>query len=131
MGHPTKNCTILVVEDEMLVRADAVGVFESDGYRVFDAENAAEALKLIDGRAMLWALFSDIDMPGAVDGLALAHEVRRRYPATHIILTSGKPLPNGRDMPTGCQFVSKPYRIDDISRMFDQLHADGCTPLAA
>jgi CheY-like chemotaxis protein len=131
MGYPTKNCIVLVVEDEALVRGAAVNVLEAHGYGVLQAANSSEALNLIEDRSDLWTLFSDIDMPGGVSGLVLAQEVRRRHPATHIILTSGKIFPVGGAMPAHGLFIGKPYCIDDVSTTIDELYAKDHTPLAA
>jgi len=131
MGNYLRNFTILVVEDETLVRVDAVGVLRDGGYIVLDAADSSEALQLIEDNTDVWVLFSDVDMPGVQDGLTLAHEVRRRYPAAHIIVTSGKALPHGRGLPIHGRFIGKPYCMNDVARLIDVMYAEDIAPLAA
>lgn len=100
--------TILVVEDEAVVRMMAVDMLEDAGYAVHEAGTADEALSLLEGKAKIDVMFTDIRMPGSMDGLALAEIVGNRWPAIGIIITSGHvalPADIGQAV-----FLPKPYR---------------------
>ncbi|WP_232846616.1 response regulator [Devosia beringensis] len=93
---------------------DVIDQLEREAFRVFEAENADQAIDLLEANPSISMLFTDIDMPGSMDGLKLAAAVRDRWPPVRIIVTSGhhKILPS--DMPDGSVFFSKPYRHDDV-----------------
>ncbi len=105
---------VLIVEDEFLLRADAVEYMEHSGFTVYDASNADEAIELLELHNDIRAVFTDIHMPGTMDGLKLAHYVRRRWPPVKLILTSGYARP-AEDMPIGSAFVAKPYRLEMVA----------------
>jgi len=98
-----------VVEDEFLTRFAALTALDSAGFDVLDAENAEAALRVLAERSDVGVLFTDINMPGRLDGLDLAFEVRRSRPSIGLILTSGKARPNELQMLGGARFLSKPY----------------------
>ena len=108
MGKGKEKQTVLIVDDEPLIRFDVRGVLEDAGYCAKEASNAEEALRLIhdDG---ITVVLTDIDMPGAMDGLALAREVRARWPHIAVVVTSGRHLPRPHEMPTDTPFLSKPF----------------------
>ena len=101
---------VLVVEDELFVRLMAVDAIEDAGYVAIEAADADQALELLDGRDDIDVLFSDIKMPGTLDGLGLAARVRERWPSMPIILTSGHLYRGDFDMPASVPFLQKPYR---------------------
>ena len=105
---------LLVVEDEPLLRMLAVDVGEDAGFTVVAAANADDAVAILEARGDIRLVFTDIDMPGSLDGMKLAARIRDRWPPIHIILTSGhmKPLPS--EMPEGSMFFAKPYRQDHV-----------------
>jgi two-component system, response regulator PdtaR len=105
---------ILIVEDELLIRMDAVTFLVEAGFTVDEAGNADEAIALLELRDDIRVVFTDINMPGSMDGLKLAHYVRGRWPPVHLIVTSGQERPSSADMPSGCGFVSKPYQLENI-----------------
>ena len=80
---------VLIVEDEFLLRADAVEFMEHSGFTVYEASNADEAIELLELHNDIRAVFTDIHMPGTMDGLKLAHYVRGRWPPVKLIITSG------------------------------------------
>lgn len=100
---------VLIVEDEALIRVDAVDMVEDEGFAVCDAPNAARALQLLETRDDIGILFTDIDMPGDIDGLDLARIVRKRWPHIAIIIVSGHTHLADADVPNGGVFFSKPY----------------------
>jgi two-component system, response regulator PdtaR len=105
---------ILIVEDEFLLRADAVGFMEDLGLIVYEAANADEAINILELHEDIRAVFTDIHMPGSMDGLKLAHYIRGRWPPVKLVLTSGHARPLTEDMPMGSAFVGKPYRLDRV-----------------
>src|SRR6202035_5644498 len=84
---------ILIVEDEALVRLSAVGMLEDAGFRMIEAANSDEALELLAADSDVQLLFTDVNMPGTIDGLALVRQVRDRWPHIGIMVASGKKLP--------------------------------------
>lgn len=114
---------MLVVEDEALVRLDAVDMIADAGYEVIEAANADEALRLLASRDDICVLFTDIDMPGSMDGLKLARAVADRWPPVRLILTSGHVNVGADQLPKGGRFFPKPYRGDQIARNIRELLA--------
>jgi len=100
---------ILIVDDETLIRLAAVQIAEDEGFDVVEAANADEAIEILEGRDDIRVIFTDIHMPGSMDGLKLAHAVRDRWPPIKIIVTSGREYPNEDDLPEGGRFFPKPY----------------------
>jgi CheY-like chemotaxis protein len=100
---------VLVVEDDFLIRMTAVDFFVEAGFPVFEAGGADEAIRLLEQRADIGAVFTDVNMPGAMDGLQLAHYVRRRWPSARLILTSGRMRLRELDLPPQSVFLPKPY----------------------
>ena len=105
---------VLVVEDELFVRLMAVDAIEDAGYAAIEAADADSALALLDDRGDIDIVFSDIKMPGALDGLALAAMVQERWPTLPVILTSGHLYPDDIDMPAAVPFLQKPYRANAL-----------------
>lgn len=105
---------VLIVEDEPLVRMCAVQTVEAAGFEVIEAESADEAIRILESRMDIRAIFTDIHMPGSMDGLKLAHAVRHRWPPIKIIVTSGRERITERDLPEGGRFFIKPYDPGEI-----------------
>jgi two-component system, response regulator PdtaR len=103
------TAAVLIVEDEPLIRMDAVSLVEDAGFLVYEAGSAAEAIRMLELHAEIRLIFTDINMPGSMDGLKLAHYVRGRWPPVKIIVTSGRSSVRGEDLPAGAVFVGKPY----------------------
>src|SRR5580698_11288280 len=108
-GSGTKGPAVLIVEDEPLVRLCAAQTVEDAGYEVIEAESADEAIAILESRRDIRVIFTDIHMPGSMDGLKLAHAVRHRWPPIKIIVTSGRELATEQDLPEGGRFFRKPY----------------------
>src|SRR6202035_2466812 len=85
---------VLIVEDEMVLRMRAVDIVEDAGFNAVEAVNADEAFSILESRSDISLLFTDIQMPGSMDGLKLAHAVHDRWPAIKIILVSGRVKPS-------------------------------------
>src|SRR6266481_1253719 len=99
LDHPVAPTTILVVEDEMLLRMRAVDMVEDAGYISVEAVDAEAALAILESSLDIGLLFTDIQMPGKMDGLQLAHAVHERWPAIKIILVSGQLRLSESDIP--------------------------------
>ena len=105
---------VLVVEDEPLLRINAVDIIEDAGFDTVEAPNADEAMKILKARADIKIVFTDINMPGSLDGLKLAHFIRDRWPPIDLIITSGQFTPEPKDLPTECRFISKPFEPEQL-----------------
>jgi two-component system, response regulator PdtaR len=101
---------VLVVEDEPLLRMLAVEVVEEAGFIAIEAGDADEAVVLLQSRTDITLLFTDINVPGSMDGLKLAHAVRDRWPPIKILVVSGKQQPQISHLPSNSWFVGKPYQ---------------------
>lgn len=104
--------TVLVVEDELLVRIDAVLQLEDLGFDVLSTGSADEALQILD-KYPVHIVFTDINMPGQMNGLDLAKEVQSRWPDVAVVVTSGR-LVNEAELPDGSMFMLKPYAVTDM-----------------
>ncbi len=105
---------VLVVEDEALLLFTIADDLRAAGYRVFEATSAPAAIKLLDAYGNMDALFTDVDLPGGMDGLKLASLVRERAPAARVVVTSGHvSLPEG-DLPSNAVFLPKPYTVEAV-----------------
>jgi CheY-like chemotaxis protein len=111
---------VLVVEDDALLRMHAAELIEEAGFRVVEAESADEAIRLLESRTDIGIIFTDIDMPGSMNGLKLAHAVASRWPPIRIVATSGHFQIRAGDLPDGGRFIPKPYRSNQIlSTLFE------------
>jgi CheY-like chemotaxis protein len=106
---------VLVVEDEFLLRTNAAEMIADAGFDVVEAGDADEAIAILEARPDIHVVFTDIQMPGSMDGLKLAHFVRGRWPPIKIIATSGRHKIQDGDLPEGSLFLPKPYSFDRIS----------------
>jgi CheY-like chemotaxis protein len=105
---------VLVVEDDFLSRLHAVKLVEDAGYQAIEAANADEAIQILEARKDIRIVFSDIDMPGSMDGLRLARTIRDRWPPIELILTSGQFDLGKKQIPDRGRFFLKPYRDNEI-----------------
>jgi len=118
MGSSQKP-TILVVEDEKFVRMVAVEALEDSGFQVLDTGSAVEALDIMASHEVS-VLFTDIQMPGPIDGLELADIVAVRHPRVKLIVTSGMMRPDDTDIPDNGIFLPKPYLLNDLSSIIEK-----------
>jgi CheY-like chemotaxis protein len=114
---------VLVVEDETLVRFDAIQSLEDEGFDVVDAYDADQALLILSERADIAAIFTDVHMPGATNGLQLAHVARASHPGLAIVVTSGVLQVQDDDLPQGARFTPKPYDATNVARLVRALIA--------
>lgn len=121
MARETSRPVVLVVEDEFLVRMIAIDMIQHAGFDVLEAANADEAIVLLEKRLDISVVFTDIDMPGPMNGLKLAHAVRGRWPPIKIIATSGYTLVGDGDLPVGGLFLPKPYSTRQVKGALQSL----------
>ena len=108
------STNVLIVEDEMVLRMRAVDIVEDAGFTAVQAVNADEALSILESRSDIALLFSDIQMPGSMDGLKLAHAVHDRWPSIKIILVSGQVRLSDTDKPIDSRFFGKPIEAKQM-----------------
>ena len=110
MSHFAKEKPfVLVVEDEQLIRMDAVDMVRDLGFEPIEAANADHAIAILESRSDIVAVFTDIQLPGSMDGLRLAAVVKDRWPPVALLVTSGHISPAPSALPEGARFISKPY----------------------
>jgi two-component system, response regulator PdtaR len=108
MGSVSGTPVALIVEDEVIVRVHIADIVEGAGFSAVEAFNADDAIALLTSRSDIQVVITDVNMPGPMDGLKLAHAVRDRWPPVEIIVVSGKSRPNDDDLPARGMFFSKP-----------------------
>ena len=106
----SSDCRIvLVVDDEVFARLFAVQIFLDEGFTVLEAADAEEGLEVLESNDDVGLLFTDISMPGEMDGLDLIARVRKERPDLSFVATSGQVVPDDRLLPLGAHFLPKPY----------------------
>jgi CheY-like chemotaxis protein len=111
----SKRPVVLIVEDELLLRMNAVDMIAAAGFEAIEAGNADEAIEILENRRDITVVFTDIQMPGSMDGLKLARAVRGRWPPIKIVATSGHVEVAETDLPDGGRFLPKPYNSLQIA----------------
>jgi len=117
----TSRPVVLIVEDEFLLRIDAADVIAASGFDVIEASNADEAIEILERRPDIAVIFTDIQMPGSMDGLKLARSVRGRWPPIKIVATSGLVHVTESDLPEGGRFLPKPYSPAQVTGVLREL----------
>jgi DNA-binding LytR/AlgR family response regulator len=117
---PSPQAVILIVEDEFLIRAAAIEFAERAGFVVIEAENADAAIKILEVRNDIRVVFTDINMPGSMNGLRLARAIGDRWPPIKLIVASGRPLPSDEEFPENALFLPKPYDYDRVRAALSQ-----------
>ena len=112
---------ILIVEDEVLVRIDLADTIKDAGFLTFEAGGADEAIRLMEAHPQIKVLFTDIDVPGTMDGLKLAHYVRSRWSPVLIVVTSGHFFPTLDQMPAESRFIAKPHKSSELRHLFREI----------
>jgi two-component system, response regulator PdtaR len=110
---------ILVVEDEALIRMSLVVTIGEAGFKVYEAAHAEAAIRMMEAHPEIRVLFTDIEMPGSMDGIKLSHYVRHRWPPVKIFVTSGQSWPSADYMPSGSVFISKPCLDRDLRTLYE------------
>ena len=122
MGRaPSERPVVLIVEDEFLLRMDAVDMIAAAGFEVVEAGNADQAIEILESRRDITVVFTDIQMPGSMDGLKLARAIRGRWPPIKIVATSGRTNVREPDLPEGGRFLPKPYSPLQVAGVLREL----------
>jgi two-component system, response regulator PdtaR len=121
MISAAKRAVILIVEDDVLIRMDAAQMIAGGEFDVIEAANADEAIAILETRLDVTVVFTDIQMPGSMDGLKLAAAIRDRWPPIKIIATSGRVTIDRDDLPDGGRFLPKPYSPAQIMKTLREL----------
>jgi len=114
LDHSVIPPVVLVVEDEMLLRMRTVNMVEDAGFTSVEAVDADEAVAILESRSDIALLFTDIQMPGSMDGLKLAHAVHERWPPIKIIVVSGQLKLASIDIPADSRFFGKPLEAREM-----------------
>ncbi|MFT8807627.1 response regulator [Gluconobacter sp.] len=112
---------VLVVEDQALLRFLAADMLEEGGYEASLAADAGEALDMLERHPDIGTIFSDVNMPGDMDGVELACVIRERRPEIGLVLTSGTRIQDLGRLPGGTMFLSKPYEWDEVYRCLERV----------
>jgi DNA-binding NtrC family response regulator len=113
---------VIVVEDEPLIRNELVEAFPHYGFHVLGAEDAAEALKILQDEApRIQVVFTDVHLPGPMSGLLLGRHIRRTWPWISLLVTSGYGTPDSAHMPEGSRFLLKPYKISKVAEQIKDM----------
>jgi CheY-like chemotaxis protein len=117
----SKRPVVLIVEDELLLRMDAVDMMGAAGFEAIEAGTADEAIEILEARPDISVVFTDIQIPGSMDGLKLARAIRGRWPPIKIVATSGRLQVRETDLPEGGRFLPKPYSPREVTRVLREL----------
>ena len=109
---------------EALIRVHAADIIRDLGFEVIEAADADQAISLLESTPEISVVFTDIQMPGTMDGLRLAEVVRKRWPPVALLVTSGQFRPQTRDLPEDAHFLPKPYMLGDL-----KAHLEALTPI--
>jgi CheY-like chemotaxis protein len=107
------KAVVLVVEDTALIRMSAVHLVLEAGYEALEASDADEAIRILESRSDIDLVFTDVQMPGSMDGIKLSHYIRDRWPPVRLIVASGAAIVEESALPAGSRFFAKPY--DDLT----------------
>jgi CheY-like chemotaxis protein len=111
---------VLVVEDEVLLRSNISDYLREEGFRVVEAANAVEATRVLGSGEHVDIVFTDVQMPGVMDGVMLARWIAINLPSIQVVVTSGR---NAEGL-SGAAFIPKPYRFEDIVQRFREMAAN-------
>lgn len=110
-----RSLLVLVVEDDDLLRFASSYELAESGFKTLVARSADEAVAILNEFEAIDALFTDISMPGSMNGVALAHHVRQKQPQAYVLITSGDEPPSDPGMPENSDFIPKPYTLLDVA----------------
>ena len=106
---PLVERSILVVDDEPMIRLNLADFFEGEGYTVYEASDADDAIAILQANSGVRIVLTDIQMPGSMDGVKLAHFIAERFPPSLLIVASGALRPSAADLPPHTMFIAKPF----------------------
>lgn len=123
------KAVVLIVEDSAIIRMGAIDLVLAAGYEALEACNADEAIRILESRGDVDLVFTDVQMPGTMNGIKLSHYIRDRWPPVKLIVTSGAAILKESSLPVGSQFFSKPYDDHSITDVMARL-LSGAPPTA-
>lgn len=119
----------LVIDDDGLIRMDAMDILQEAGFRTFEASDGDKAIALLAREhALIFLVFTDVQMPGSRDGFAVARETAQRWPHIAIVVASGQAHPGPGDMPEGACFIGKPFTAELVQDHLKEILPDGRKP---
>jgi CheY-like chemotaxis protein len=122
MDHTrSQSVPILIVEDDHLVRMNTASFLEGEGFAVYEADDATEAIRSLELHEEIKLVFTDVNMPGWMNGLALAHYIRGRWPPVKIVVTSGYVKARQDGLPAEALFIEKPYDTAHVAEKLKEL----------
>lgn len=121
MSPAESSHVVLVVDDEAMIRSMLIENLMRRGFEAIGAEDADHALRVMQQRFDVRAVITDVQMPGSMDGLALAHLLRDRDPSLILLISSGGVVPANEDLPAAARFFSKPYRLGRLTEALNCL----------
>jgi len=119
--HGMKKAAVLIVEAEALIRMESVDIVQDAGFTALESRNADEAVRILATRSDIRVVFVEAKISGSIDGLALAHVIRDRWPPIHLILTSGLMVTDEEELPESAIFIPKPYSSEQITAALCEL----------
>jgi two-component system, response regulator PdtaR len=119
--HACSRPVVLIVEDEVLLRWTAVAIVEDAGFDVVEAGTGIEAISVLEKRGDIRTVFTDVEMPGSINGIQLAYLIRTRWPSIGIVATSGQLRLREDDLPAGARFLHKPYAVANLTDTLREL----------
>jgi CheY-like chemotaxis protein len=123
--NTNRKAVILIVEDNAVIRMGAIDLVVHAGYEALEATNADDAIRLLEARTDIVLVFTDVGMPGTMDGIKLAHHIRNRWPPVKLIVASGRSIVEQSRLPEGSHFFPKPYNdgtiVEQIRRMLSPI----------
>lgn len=114
MERAVRQPTVLVVEDEVLIRMSITDALEDAGFIVIEAGDSGEAIRLFDAEPDIQAIVTDVHMPGPMDGFMFARHAQSLRPDVKALIVSGRFLPAETELSHARRFLSKPYRFDEV-----------------
>ncbi len=115
------KAVVLVVEDSIIIRMGAIDLVVNAGYEALEAADADEAIRILESRDDIDLVFTDVQMPGTMDGIKLSHYIRDRWPPVKLIVASGNEIIDESSLPYGSRFFSKPYNDHTIADAMTRL----------
>ncbi len=106
---PNRKTVVLVVEDHPIIRMGALQLVVAAGFEAIEADSADEAIRILEARSDIRLVFTDVGMPGTMDGIKLSHYIRGRWPPVKLIVVSGNAIINESHLPLGAKLFPKPY----------------------
>ena len=126
-SEPLTRWPVLVVEDEPILRMDAIGMVEKAGFEAVEAMSSADAIRLLEERLDIRLVYMDLDMPRSRKGIEIAAAIRKRWPPIEIILTAAYFTRDSVEIPERAEFYSKPIDHAQVIAAMQRLIASGET----